>query len=68
MSFVRFPIMDLKELLTIVRESSVTDSERLLDWIYEKATGNNLRYRGILSKLIKVFRLQIHFWLKNPFL
>lgn len=51
MSIVRFPIMELTDLLTIVRESSVIDPKRLLDCIHEKVNGTRLRYRGILSKL-----------------
>lgn len=51
MSIVRFPIMEVADLLTIVRESSVIDPQRLLDCIHEKVNGKRLRYRSILSKL-----------------
>lgn len=67
MSIVRFPNMELKDLLTIVRESSVIDPGRLLDCIYEKVNGKRLRYRSILSKLANKIALVASSY-KNSFL
>ncbi|KAG4074440.1 hypothetical protein HA402_015136 [Bradysia odoriphaga] len=42
---VRFKLIDLEELLTIVKESSTLDSERLLEIVREKTTNQDMNYR-----------------------
>uniref|UniRef100_A0A182LWK1 BTB/POZ domain-containing protein 9 n=1 Tax=Anopheles culicifacies TaxID=139723 RepID=A0A182LWK1_9DIPT len=45
---VRFALMSLEELLTVVRPSGILDPERLLDAIAEKISSKQLPYRGAL--------------------
>ncbi|XP_052893491.1 BTB/POZ domain-containing protein 9 [Anopheles moucheti] len=45
---VRFALMSLDELLTVVRPSGILDPERLLDAIEEKISSKQLPYRGAL--------------------
>ncbi|XP_050073004.1 BTB/POZ domain-containing protein 9 [Anopheles maculipalpis] len=45
---VRFALMSLEELLTVVRPSGILDPERLLDAIAEKVSSKQLPYRGAL--------------------
>ncbi|XP_055299673.1 BTB/POZ domain-containing protein 9 [Sitodiplosis mosellana] len=47
-SFVRLPLMNLEQLLKIVRPCAILDPDRLLDAIEEKTTSKNLLYRGAL--------------------
>lgn len=47
-SFVRLPLMNLEQLLKVVRPSGILDPERLLDAIEEKTTSKYLPYRGAL--------------------
>lgn len=49
-SFVRLPLMNLEQLLKIVRPCAILDPERLLDAIEEKTTSKTLLYRGALCK------------------
>ncbi|XP_053674687.1 BTB/POZ domain-containing protein 9 [Anopheles nili] len=45
---VRFSLMSLEELLSIVRPSGILDPDRLLDAIAEKVSSKQLPYRGAL--------------------
>ncbi|XP_041774053.1 BTB/POZ domain-containing protein 9 [Anopheles merus] len=45
---VRFELMSLEELLTVVRPSGILDPDRLLDAIGEKISSKQLPYRGAL--------------------
>ncbi|XP_031623823.1 BTB/POZ domain-containing protein 9 [Contarinia nasturtii] len=47
-SFVRLPLMNLKQLLRVVRPCAILDPDRLLDAIEEQTTSKNLVYRGAL--------------------
>ncbi|XP_059619294.1 BTB/POZ domain-containing protein 9 [Phlebotomus argentipes] len=47
-SHVRLPLMEIKQLLTVVRPSNIIDSDRLLDAIEKKITSKSLPYRGAL--------------------
>ena len=49
---VRLPLMDLDELLNIVRESGMISADAILDAIKTKNQNRNmeLNYRGFLSK------------------
>lgn len=47
-SYVRLPLMNLEQLLTVVRQSGILDPEKLLDAIEEKTTSKYLPYRGAL--------------------
>lgn len=49
-SYVRFQLMNLEQLLKIVRPCAILDPDRLLDAIEEKTTSKNFRYRGALCK------------------
>lgn len=49
-SFVRFSLMDLDQLLKIVRPSTILGPEHLLDAIEEKSTSTTLKHRGALCK------------------
>ncbi len=53
---VRLPLMDLDELLNIVRESGMISADAILDAIKTKNQNRNmeLNYRGFLSKCGKV--------------
>ena len=50
---VRLPLMDLDELLNVVRESGMISADAILDAIKTKNQNRNmeLNYRGFLSKL-----------------
>lgn len=50
MSEVRLPLMNLEQLLKVVRPSGILSPERLLDAIEEKTTSKTLLYRGALCK------------------
>ncbi|GAB0091414.1 BTB/POZ domain-containing protein 9 [Sergentomyia squamirostris] len=47
-SYVRLPLMNLEQLLTVVRPSGIIDPDRLLDAIEKKTTSKFLPYRGAL--------------------
>lgn len=47
-SKVRLPLMNLEQLLKVVRPCQILDPDRLLDAIEEKTTSKNLLYRGAL--------------------
>ena len=49
---VRLPLMDLDDLLNVVRESGMISADSILDAIKTKNQNRNmeLNYRGILSK------------------
>ncbi|XP_037027772.1 BTB/POZ domain-containing protein 9 [Bradysia coprophila] len=47
-SEVRLPLMNLEQLLKVVRPSGILSPERLLDAIEEKTTSKTLLYRGAL--------------------
>lgn len=47
-SYVRLPLMNLEQLLKVVRQSKILDPEKLLDAIEEKTTSKSLEYRGAL--------------------
>uniref|UniRef100_A0A1L8DAN5 BTB/POZ domain-containing protein 9 n=1 Tax=Nyssomyia neivai TaxID=330878 RepID=A0A1L8DAN5_9DIPT len=47
-SQVRLPLMNLEQLLTVVRPSGIIDPDRLLDAIEKKTTSLFLPYRGAL--------------------
>ncbi len=49
-SEVRLPLMNLEQLLKVVRPSGILSPERLLDAIEEKTTSKSLLYRGALCK------------------
>lgn len=51
-SYVRLPLMNLEQLLKIVRPCAILAPDRLLDAIEEKTTSKNLLYRGALCKYI----------------
>lgn len=51
-SYVRLPLMNLEQLLKIVRPCAILDPDRLLDAIEEKTTSKSLLYRGALCKSI----------------
>lgn len=50
-SYIRLPLMDLEQLLKVVRPTCILDADRLLDAIEEKTTAASLNYRGSLSML-----------------
>lgn len=50
MSRIRLHLMDLDQILKVVRPSEVLDADRLLDAIEEKTTATSLNYRGMLCK------------------
>lgn len=50
-SRVRLPLMNLEQLLKVVRPCKILEPDRLLDAIEEKTTSKNLLYRGALCKL-----------------
>ena len=50
-SKVRLPLMNLEQLLKVVRPCQILDPDRLLDAIEEKTTSKNLLYRGALCKI-----------------
>lgn len=50
MSRIRLHLMDLDQILKVVRPSEVLDADRLLDAIEEKTTATSLNYRGMLRK------------------
>lgn len=54
---VRLPLMDLDELLNVVRESGMISADAILDAIKTKNQNRNmeLNYRGFLSKLNLMF-------------
>lgn len=52
-SKVRLPLMNLEQLLKVVRPCQILDPDRLLDAIEEKTTSKNLLYRGALCMLHK---------------
>lgn len=47
-SLVRLPLMNLEQLLKVVRPSCILHPDRLLDVIEEKTTSKSLMYRGAL--------------------
>lgn len=47
-SLVRLPLMNLEQLLKVVRPSGILHPDRLLDIIEEKTTSKSLLYRGAL--------------------
>lgn len=47
-SHVRLPLMDLKQLFSVVRPSGIIGNDRLLDAIEKKTTSKFLPYRGAL--------------------
>lgn len=49
-SYVRLPLMNLEQLLRIVRPCGILDPDRLLDAIEEKTTAKSLLYRGALCE------------------
>uniref|UniRef100_A0A0K8TP45 BTB/POZ domain-containing protein 9 n=1 Tax=Tabanus bromius TaxID=304241 RepID=A0A0K8TP45_TABBR len=59
-SYVRLPLMNLEQLLKVVRQSGILDPEKLLDAIEEKTTSKNLPYRGALWPEENVASLKFH--------
>ncbi|XP_055383119.1 BTB/POZ domain-containing protein 9 [Condylostylus longicornis] len=47
-SYVRLPLMNLDQLLKVVRPSGILSPEKLLDAIEEQTTSKSLEYRGAL--------------------
>lgn len=50
-SLVRLSLMNIEQLLKVVRPSGILHPDRLLDVIEEKTTSKSLNYRGALCKI-----------------
>lgn len=53
-SLVRLSLMNIEQLLKVVRPSGILHPDRLLDVIEEKTTSKSLNYRGALCKIDRI--------------